>query len=153
MQTKNSTIKTKLSRFLKAPIRVLIKMRDFYIQNMSECAGGFGHGSAMGCPTAQVSILPKSFSVNSSLSSNNEEISDLIKAASTKSSLGGKIELDLRRRQLPVTGVNVVTRCQSVGIGRIDEDRPCEFGEDVKVKTVVYPRSKSYAVSKRTGVF
>ncbi|KAA8522583.1 hypothetical protein F0562_013056 [Nyssa sinensis] len=135
---------------------MLIKARDLYVQSMSGCAGQVGYGSAMGCPTAQVpSTLPKSFSVSSSKSGNDEDFSELIRAASTRSR-GNKIELDLLRRQQsrepPTTGVNVVPRSQSVGIGRIDEDMPCEFGEDIKVKTDICPRSRSYAVSsKRTG--
>jgi hypothetical protein len=41
-------------------------------------------------------------------------------------------------------------RSHTVAIGRIDEEKPCDFDEeDVKVKTNVYPRSRSYAVSKR----
>ncbi|RVX23922.1 hypothetical protein CK203_000746 [Vitis vinifera] len=86
----------------------------------------------MGCPTAQVSSLPKSFSVSSSKSSGDQDLSELIKVASARS-LSNKIELDLLRRQpsskSPVTGTNVVPRSMSVGIGRIDEDKPCEFGE------------------------
>ncbi|KAK9284177.1 hypothetical protein L1049_025181 [Liquidambar formosana] len=146
---------SKLSRCLKAPIRILTKARDFYIRSMLVC-----DGSVMGLPTGQVTTLPKSFSVNSSKSNNDEDLRELVRAASTRS-LGKKVELDLLRRQQPVTGKsspasgpNNVPRSASVGIGRIDEDAPCEFGEDVKVKTDVYPRSRSYAVSsRRNGMF
>ncbi|XP_059644074.1 uncharacterized protein LOC132285858 [Cornus florida] len=155
MSKKSSSKETKLSRCLKAPIKVLSKARDLYIQSMTQCAGKVSYDNVMGCPTAQVSSLPKSFSVNSSKSSNDEDFRELIKVASTRS-LGNKIELDLLRRQhSPVTGgVDAVPRSQSVGIGRIDEDKACEFGEDIKVNTDVYPRSRSYAVnSKTTALF
>ncbi|XP_059643791.1 uncharacterized protein LOC132285617 [Cornus florida] len=129
MAEKTSTKETKLSRYLKTPIKVLRKARDWYIQSMTQCAGKVSHDNVMGCPTAQVSTLPKSFSVNSSKSSNDEDFRELIKIASTRS-LGNKIELDLLRRQqsllqqYPVTGgVDVVPRSQSVGIEMIDEDK------------------------------
>ena len=42
----------------------------------------------------------------------------------------------------------MVPRSQSVGIGRIDEDKCCEFSEDVKVNIdQVYPRSKSHSMT------
>lgn len=40
-------------------------------------------------------------------------------------------------------------RSRSVAIEKIDEDKPCDFGEDVTVKTDVFPRSRSYAISTR----
>ncbi|CAL5389585.1 unnamed protein product [Camellia sinensis] len=52
------------------------------------------------------------------------------------------------------TAVGVVPRSCSVGMGRIDEERPCEFGDNnyngvnVRKELLVYPRSRSYAVTK-----
>lgn len=147
---------SRLRRCMKAPFKFLAGFRDLYIHSMTECAGQVNYGTVMGCPTAQVSSLPKSFSVSSSKSSGDQDLSELIRVASTRS-LTNKIELDLLRQQQsrksPVTSANVVPRSMSVGIGRIDEDKPCEFGEDVKVNADVIPRSRSYAVPKRTGVF
>ncbi|KAK3006365.1 hypothetical protein RJ639_017476 [Escallonia herrerae] len=143
---------SKISRCFKAPMRVLSKARDFYIRSMSECAGQVGFGAAMGCPAPHISSLPRSFSVGSSSSSYDQDFRELVRAASTRS-LGGKVDLEFRRRQSPATGVNVVPRSQSVAVGRIDEDKPCEFGEDFKVMTAdMYPRSRSYAVSTRNGM-
>ncbi|KAF8377664.1 hypothetical protein HHK36_031048 [Tetracentron sinense] len=112
-----------------------------------------GNGNVVGCPAGQISTLPKSFSVNSSRSSNDEDLRELIRAASTRN-LGNKVEADLMRqkqlRQSATTRPKGVPRSFSVGIGRIEEDKPCEFGEHVNVKTDgLYPRSRSYAVSKR----
>ncbi|XP_057501670.1 uncharacterized protein LOC130785505 [Actinidia eriantha] len=149
---KKARKESKISRYFKAPFRVLAKAHDFYINSLIQCAGRAEFGGAMTGPTAQVSSsLPKSFSVNSSKASDDEDLRDLIRAASTRS-LSNKVQLELlRRQQFPVAAVEVVPRSQSAGIGRIDEDKPCEFEEgDVKVNTDVYPRSKSYAVSKRT---
>ncbi|CAL5412907.1 unnamed protein product [Camellia sinensis] len=52
------------------------------------------------------------------------------------------------------TAAGVVPRSCSVGMGSIDEERPCEFGDNnyngvnVRKELLVYPRSRSYAVTK-----
>ncbi|OMP01778.1 hypothetical protein COLO4_11600 [Corchorus olitorius] len=153
---------SKISRILKAPIRVLIKARDFYIKSMTEYSDMVGYGTVLGCPTGQVSTLPRSYSTSSVKSSHgDDDLRELIRAASTRS-LGNKIQLDLQRQQAAAArrspnktpgGPDNMPRSRSVGIGRIDEDKPCDFEEDVKVKTDVFPRSRSYAVSKRKGGF
>lgn len=149
---------SRFSRLMKAPIRVLIKARDFYLKSMTGCSTRFDFGGlAMGCPTPQVPIaLPRSFStssVKSSGSSNNDDYRELIRAASARTTFAynKNMELDLgRKQQINSTGANMMmNRSRSVGIGRIDEDKACEFGEDdVKVNTTMYPRSRSSAVSR-----
>lgn len=158
MSTKASKESSKFTRCIKAPIRILTRARDFYIKSMSDCAANvstYGSVSVIGCPTPQVpSSLPKSFSVGSSAtSSNDDDFSELMRVASTRS-LGKKIELEAfrqqqSRKQLPMGGIAVVPRSHTVAIGRIDEDKACEFGEDIKLKTDVYPRSRSHAVTNR----
>ncbi|XP_040999185.1 uncharacterized protein LOC121244987 [Juglans microcarpa x Juglans regia] len=153
---------TRLSRYLKAPIRILIKIREFYVQGMTELSGRFEYGTAMGCPTPQIATLPKSFSTNSSRSSNNnEDFRELMRAASTRG-LGNKVQADLLRRQQAVgnspathasSAPGNVFRSRSVAFGRIDEDEPCDFEEDIKVNADVYPRSRSHAVARRSRVF
>ncbi|XVF15404.1 hypothetical protein REPUB_Repub09cG0150200 [Reevesia pubescens] len=148
---------SKLCRYLKAPLRILIKARDFYIKSMTEYSDRIGYGSVMGCPTGQLNTLPRSYSVSSTKSSHgDDDLRELIRAASTRS-LGKKVRLDLNRRQqtrqLSTTGANNKPRSHSVGIGRIDEDEPCDFEECINVKTDVFPRSRSYAVTKRQGAF
>ncbi|CAK9184134.1 unnamed protein product [Ilex paraguariensis] len=135
-------------RFLKGPIRVLIRAKDFYIQSLWGCAGHVSYGTVVGPMPYVNTTLPRSFSVHST-ASNDEDFRELMRIASTRN-LGNKIEMELRQRQSPMAGANVVPRSQSVAVGRIDEDKPCEFGEEINVKTNVYPRSRSYAVSKRT---
>nr|XP_009763021.1 PREDICTED: uncharacterized protein LOC104214978 [Nicotiana sylvestris]XP_016470354.1 PREDICTED: uncharacterized protein LOC107792630 [Nicotiana tabacum] len=147
---------SKIKKCIKAPIRVLIKARDFYVHSLMDCSGTIGYGTVMGCPAvAQISSLPRSFSANSSMSSKDEDFRELIRIAS-KRSLVNKVETEiLRQKSLAKNGVNinVVPRSRSVAIGRIDEDKPCDFGEDVKV-TDVFQRSRSYAISSRTkGMF
>lgn len=143
----------KFSRCIKAPIRILTRARDFYIKSMSNCASNvsnYGSLGAMGCPAPHVGTsLPKSFSVRSSASSNDDDLAELMKAASTRS-LGKKIDLELlRQQQSPMGGVNFVPRSHTVAIGRIDEEKPCDFGEDFKLKTDAFPRSKSHAVTNK----
>ncbi|THG18795.1 uncharacterized protein LOC114263275 [Camellia sinensis] len=153
--SKKGSKESKLSRVLKSPFRVLTKARDFYIQSMSQCAGNFEYAGAMGCPTGQISTLPKSFSVSSTNSSNSEDLRDLVRIASTRS-LNNKVQAELLRRQqsMKTGAVKVVPRSHSAGgIGRIDEEEACEFDQDVKVNVGAYPRSKSHAVTKKVSVF
>ncbi|KAF7134285.1 hypothetical protein RHSIM_Rhsim08G0092500 [Rhododendron simsii] len=159
MSKKERSKESKLIRCIKSPIRVLGKVRDFYVKSMTGWAGKVEYGGVMvGAPTAQVSSLPKSFSVSSSNTSGDEDdLRDLIRAASTRS-LESKVQLELLRRQ-PAgragagAANGVVPRSQSVAIGRIEEDKCYEFENDHmgKVNTEFVPRSKSYDVTRRTN--
>ncbi|CAI9752920.1 unnamed protein product [Fraxinus pennsylvanica] len=142
---------SKTVRFIKAPVRVLSKAREFYIKSMLRCAGEFTYASAMGCPAPQSTSLPRSFSTNSSVSSSYEDFRELIRASSTRS-LTGKTEVEILQSKLS-PGVKVVPRSQTVTIGRIDEDKPCEFMEDVAINPNLYPRSRSHAPSRKSRMF
>ncbi|XP_055805428.1 uncharacterized protein LOC129874202 [Solanum dulcamara] len=151
MSTKKGSKESRIKKCIKAPIRVLIKARDCYVHSLMDCSGKIGYGSVMGVP--QISALPRSFSVNSSISSRDEDFRELVRIASRKS-LVNKMETELLRQKSIAKNVDLVPRSRSVGIGRIDEDKPCDFGEEVKVNTDVFTRSRSCAVSSRkTGVF
>ncbi|GLT46822.1 hypothetical protein SLA2020_205520 [Shorea laevis] len=156
MSQKQGKKESKLSKCLKLPIRILTRARDFYIKSITECSDWIGHGTTMACPTGHLNTLPRSFSVSSTKSTTgDEDLRELIRAASIRS-LGNKIQADLLQqqqgRQSTDTAPYIVLRSQSIGIGRIDEDKPCEFGEDIKVQTTILPRSLSYAaVGKRKG--
>ncbi|KAH7849283.1 hypothetical protein Vadar_015588 [Vaccinium darrowii] len=102
---------------------------------MIDCVDRSTYANAMGFGSGQLSSLPKSFSVNSSRSSNddNDDLRELIRAASTRSSRT-RVEMDMylhhhRGRRSTVAPVGVGRSC-SVGMGRIDEDGPCEFGQE-----------------------
>lgn len=149
MSTNKSSKESRIKKCIKAPIRVLIKARDCYVHSLMDCSGKIGYGSVMGVP--QISALPRSFSVNSSVSSSrDEDFRELVRIASRKSLVDkAKAEL-LRQKSIS----NVVPRSRSVAIGRIDEDKPCDFGDEVIVNTDVFKRSRSCAVSyRKTGVF
>ncbi|KAK9287419.1 hypothetical protein L1049_015840 [Liquidambar formosana] len=133
---------SKIMQILGAPFRILAKARDFYVKSMADCADRVGYGGVAGGPVAPISRLPKSFSVASSNASDNEEYRVLIRSVS-KSNTGSN--------EVAAMGPNGMgIRSYSVGIGRIgriDEEEPCEFVEEV------YPRSRSHAVTKRTVVY
>ncbi|XP_028764264.1 uncharacterized protein LOC114722398 [Neltuma alba] len=138
------------ARCMKAPIRLLNKAKHFYIHGITECSGRFPYlDAAMGCPTGQLSTLPRSFSVSSARSSSVEDYKDLIKAAAARSSVS-RVDFDVPAKQ-PAPQVRV-PRSRSVVIGRIDEDKPCEYGDDLPIRPIVYPRSKSYAARRRSAV-
>ncbi|KAK7263266.1 hypothetical protein RJT34_30853 [Clitoria ternatea] len=134
------TKESKLSRYMKAPLRFLMKARDMYVKGMIKCSGQFAHvDAAMGCPTGQLCTVPRSFSVNSARSSTiDDDFKDLIRAASLRS-YGFPVEFgEKMKKKMP--------RSRSVGIGRIDEDKACDSGDDVmKAIPDVYPRSRSSA--------
>ncbi|XP_030532033.1 uncharacterized protein LOC115742077 [Rhodamnia argentea] len=149
---------TKLSKLLKAPMRILVKARDFYVRSLTDCSGHIAYGGFMGCPTSQINTLPRSFSVSSAKP--DEDFRELVRVASLRS-LSNRVGSDLTETQhvagqSPMAATKnkarmAMPRSFSTGIGRIDEDKPCEFGEDVVVKADVYKRSRSYAPAKRTS--
>ncbi|XP_034682187.1 uncharacterized protein LOC117911872 [Vitis riparia] len=150
MKTKGKK-QSKAMRCIGAPLRVLAKAGDFYMRSMMDCSGGVGYGGLVGCPALQVSHLPNSFSVSSSKRRDEElRLRELMGRVSKRSG-GSRVEMERRK------GVGM--RSYSIGIGRIgriDEEKPCEFVEDDdgKLKAdVLYPRSRSCAVTKRNAVF
>ena len=159
MRTKTNH-QNRFMRIITLPIRVLSRAKDFYVKSMVDCSDRVSYGTVMGVGSGQVSSLPKSFSVGSGRSSDNEDLRDIIRAAST-SRFGGGMETDLylqsqmRRPATAAAAAAVVPRSCSVGMGRIDEDGPCDFGAvGMGVRPeLVYPRSRSYAVPKRSVVF
>ncbi|KAF7129214.1 hypothetical protein RHSIM_Rhsim10G0095600 [Rhododendron simsii] len=130
----------KFTRCFKAPFRFLIKARDFYVRamcdwaaRMEKCGGGYA--------AVQFSIHPDSYSFYSSgNSAQNEELMELMRAASARNQgnrVDGKSEI-LRRSpcvKLQAAGKSGARRRGRVGIERIEEDMPCEFGKDVPVET------------------
>ncbi|KAD4888284.1 hypothetical protein E3N88_20357 [Mikania micrantha] len=124
-------------RVLKAPLRVACKIRDLYISSMYRCASG------MGGPTGPyTSGLPRSYSTASSRT--DDDFAELVRIASTRS-LGKRLDPGFIGRQQAVPPV--VPRSQSAAVGRIDEDKTCEFEADLRLNSV-FPRSKSHAVSR-----
>ncbi|KAK7291046.1 hypothetical protein RIF29_05907 [Crotalaria pallida] len=152
-------------RMITSSIRALGKARDMYVRSITNC----GHSMSYGSPTMQYgggrfSNLPRSYSTATSTRSSeeNEDFAELIRAASART-LGSRIDMDLllrqqqqqqqqqKQQQLHSKGLPKST---SVGMAKIDEDMPFELSDGgVSFKPDSYPRSRSYAVGKRSAVF
>ncbi|XVF44960.1 hypothetical protein PTKIN_Ptkin02bG0165000 [Pterospermum kingtungense] len=145
---------SKLMKIIWSPIRLLSKARDLYMKSIQDCAGGIGYGGGVACPTApEASPLPKSFSVNSSMAGHDEELRQLVRAASKRGIDSCKVRHSMKQGNVGYGG-NMGMRSYSVGvgkIGRIDEDKPCSFEEDEA--DALYPRSQSYAVRRNHIVY
>lgn len=122
-----------LGHYMKAPLRVLVRARDMYVNSLGYCAGRATQGRVV------ASSVPRSQShgfYRSRTASNEDDIRDLIRAASQRSN------------DHPITAV---PRSQSVAVGvgivRIDEDRQCDFGDEV-----MCPRSRSVSVVEKRRV-
>ncbi|XP_051230440.1 uncharacterized protein [Lolium perenne] len=113
-----------LGRCVRAPFRVLLRARDLYVRQMTTCAAGRG-------PVGMVSV-PRSRShafYRSAGDGDDGDVLELVRAAS-------------RARCS-----SVAARSQSMDIGRIDEDQPCEFGTGGgAMRQALDRRSRSCAV-------
>ncbi|CAD6206514.1 unnamed protein product [Miscanthus lutarioriparius] len=119
-----------LGRCARAPFRVLLRARDLYVSRLAACAGrrrgGLGPVGLVAMPRCQ----SHGFYRSAAGGGTDEDVRELIRAAT--------------RAGPPRVG----PRSQSVAIGRIDEDSPCEFGLDheERAQALMGPRSKSCAV-------
>ncbi|OWM70769.1 uncharacterized protein LOC116214523 [Punica granatum] len=150
--------RSRFMRIISAPIRVLCKARDLYVQTLSDYADRVGYGN-MGCPGGPYPALPRSFSTASSRSNDEDDLRELIRAASARS-FGGRIDVEaiLQRqnsgaviRKPSQLGPRVLPKSSSVGMGRIEEDAPCDFSRNGADVMLLYPRSRSCAVARRVG--
>ncbi|GAB2269585.1 hypothetical protein Dimus_004507 [Dionaea muscipula] len=136
---KNKDQESKFMRIIAMPIRILAKARDLYVNSMNHYADRACYG---GAATMGGEPLPRSFSTNSRWSNEEDDLRELVRAASTKA-LGDRIDLSgclreqqrkasvpVKRTEAGLPPVMAVARSASVGMGKIDEDEPCEFGED-----------------------
>ncbi|GAA0140687.1 hypothetical protein Leryth_017168 [Lithospermum erythrorhizon] len=160
MKTKAQVPQNRFLRIVTIPVRALVKAKDFYVRSMINCTSGVGYG---GMGTVHVAQLPRSFSARSSMSNESEDFIELVRAASGKGTLS-KLDLQMYLQQQMmmqnnkgVAGSRKMPRSASVAMGKIDEDAPFDFGEDiveVNIKTQMkYPRSRSYAPTQRNSVF
>lgn len=124
-------------KVVKAPYRALCRVGDFYVRSVTDCSGKMSYGAAAGPSHG----MPRNFSVSSSRSNRDEDLTDLIRAASQKG-LKEKLEIEIKRIQ--EQSAKKLPRSATVGIGRIDEDNPVDFDEDYKI-----PRSRSAEDTKR----
>lgn len=152
--------KNKLIICVKAPLRILKKAMNLYVSSIMQCSGRMGNGGFATGPRRPINDgLPKSLSIGSSRTCflTEEDLRELIRAASTGSQQNSIIQMDLVLQSHPktnrgstVAAPGFVPRSFTTGMGRIDEDKPCEFeDDDICVNTNVCPRSRSHAISRR----
>ncbi|GMI78714.1 hypothetical protein like AT1G58420 [Hibiscus trionum] len=157
---------TMLMKIVCLPIRLLSQARDFYIKRMVQCAGRFGYGGRVNYHILpEPSGLPKSFSVGSSTGNDGEEVRQLLRVVSKRGidhKVEQKVQQQQQQQQQPDVNQRIMgssagrimgTRSYSVGIGkigRIDEDRPCSFEEDITdaMADLMYPQSRFRAVKR-----
>ncbi|GMJ02571.1 hypothetical protein like AT1G58420 [Hibiscus trionum] len=156
----------KFVRFIRIPFRVLGKARDLYVKSLTSCAAGVSLGQGCGdYATGQYPGLPRSVSASSAASSlDNEDLRDLIRAASVRS-LGhrNEVEMILQEQLKQMKAAKGLPKSSSVGMGRIDEDRSVEFEENKEVlhagsnndkkQDPLFKKSKTYAVTKSRVAF
>ncbi|RLN18860.1 hypothetical protein C2845_PM02G04070 [Panicum miliaceum] len=123
-----------LGRCARAPLRALVRARDLYVSRMASCAGGGGRGAGLGPVGLVAAPRCQSHGFYRSGAGADDDVRELIRATS-------------RAGRAPGVG-GVGPRSQSVAVGRIDEDRACEFGlgDGERAQALgLGPRSKSCA--------
>lgn len=151
-----------LMKIIGSPIRALGKARDAYVRSITSCGQNMSYGNPMD-PAGRFSALSRSQSAATSRRSDiegGEDFAELVRAASARTMVN-RIDMDLVLKQQQqqqemkngLKGNKGLPKSSSVGMGKIDEDKPFEFSnvESGSVAFVKdsYPRSKSYAVGNK----
>ncbi|CAA7035907.1 unnamed protein product [Microthlaspi erraticum] len=142
---------TKLSKYMKAPIKMVTKARDLYIRSMNQLSSHDLGGMSFGLPTAcHVSALPRSFSAShthtqSSARDKEHRLAELVRTASARNRT-----VDTGLGPLKLRKANTVRSCDGHdhhGFERIDEASPLiSFESNHKM----LQKSKSIGVAKYT---
>ncbi|KAK8691955.1 hypothetical protein V6N13_075443 [Hibiscus sabdariffa] len=136
----------KFVRGLKAPFRALRKARDGYIRILTSCDSSIDYGYCTSHFPGQNHELPRSYSDRSSVTCNVKEeavLTELTRAASVPS-LSHENKMDVfSPKQLRA---KMRSRGLPKNMGRIDEDKPCEF-EDNNV--VIVERRRKVGIKFR----
>ncbi|KAJ4965907.1 hypothetical protein NE237_017756 [Protea cynaroides] len=152
---------SKLKRFIRAPFKFLGKAKNFYVQCMYSCAAWTSYGDDIGFTPIYFPSQP----IRTFPSRDADDLQDLVKANSvhkieidSKSDVVKKVEMEIlqlrQQNQAQTMAKKMQRRKNCEVIQTIDEDKICEFGVDLKLRTdfLQYPRSRSCSVTKRTGV-
>ncbi|KAJ8453328.1 hypothetical protein Cgig2_008212 [Carnegiea gigantea] len=174
MMKAKASHQNKFMKILSIPIRALAKARDFYVKSMNNYADKVHYGAGPGWGSAPYSV-PRSFSTNSARSSEEDDFKELMRAASTNT-LGKRIDLnaafsgasksnssttrsrsqsheEMQQQQQHGNGIDGkvirrVPRSASVGMAKIEEDKPCEFVGDVEISNVNGAKKDESKVAK-----
>ncbi|KAF8110032.1 hypothetical protein N665_0088s0046 [Sinapis alba] len=164
----------KFLRIISTPFRALGKARDLYVRSITGCASRTQYPSSSSSSVS--TAFPRSKSSSSAAFSSSastrrttdfgidDDYSELVRAASVRS-LGHKNEIDMfiqekvkqEKLQQEIMQKKMkkhggLPKSSSVGMARIDEEEEGEEGSvnlktTKKVSELLYPRSKSYAVT------
>ncbi|KAH0469014.1 hypothetical protein IEQ34_002246 [Dendrobium chrysotoxum] len=134
MTKETGTIRHRLSRFIRAPLR---RARDYYVRSMTDLAGRMHYGAAavgMSYPCICATEVPRSYNLSAAQLSNvDEELRDLIRFAS--------------RRRPDFAAGEAARRSRSRAEWRIDEEWQSDFVGEVRVgESLILPRRRKYAV-------
>eukprot|EP01018_Ginkgo_biloba_P007078 Gb_09836 [translate_table: standard] len=130
-------------RCIKAlsPLPYLVRARNYYVRSMTECAGRANYSGIAAGPYGGGMNLPKSFSTNSARERDEDEMGELIRAASQRSR-SMKSDSNASSEAFPRS-------FSTATVGRIDEDSPCyfpgSFRKTVNESDLLYGRSRSYS--------
>ncbi|KAF8641484.1 hypothetical protein HU200_067826 [Digitaria exilis] len=125
----------------RAPARALGRARDMYVRGLTGCARYVPSDAAFGYPV----LVPAASSLSRSRSggggdwsAGDDDLRELVRAASQR-----RVE-QRRRDELAVARSQsmAAAAARSISMARIDEDAPCEFGDD---PAALYARSQSCA--------
>ncbi|CAL9228404.1 unnamed protein product [Arabidopsis halleri] len=141
---------TKISKYIKVPIKMLVKARDLYIRSMNQWSSHdliIGSGMGLGVPVCNVSTLPRSFSASHaqySMRPEDDRVPELVRAASARNMIIG----DARHGPSKLRKAKSSRSCGGHhGFEKIDETSPLiSFGSKHKM----LQKSKSYGVVKYT---
>ncbi|OIW20873.1 hypothetical protein TanjilG_24951 [Lupinus angustifolius] len=143
------------ARIIASPIKAFGKARDMYVRSVTKC----GQSMCSNVPMdgfGGYSTFPRSYSTGSSTrSEENDDFAELIRVASART-MGDRIGMSLdmkkhqqqqqqRQKQQQQKASKGLLKSSSVGLAKIDEDKP--FEQDY------YPRSRSHAVGKTNSAF
>ena len=131
----------KLGRWLGAPVRALSRACDSYVRKMSACAGAMPtqYAGAMGRGGAGAMHMQAATFSSRSTRRGDDDVGELVRAMSQRQ----------QGSSASPAAAAVPPRSRSVGVGRIDEDAPCDFGADagrVGLPPPAVRRSRSAAV-------
>ncbi|KAL1344952.1 hypothetical protein HN51_018753 [Arachis hypogaea] len=157
---RNKGGQNKLVRIITTPIRVLGKAKDMYVRSITQCGYSVSYGNTGDAAGRFQAGLPRSYSAATSMSgAGSEDYAELVRAASART-MGNRIDVDLvlklqqeargRGQSQSQSQPVGLPKSVSVGMGRIDEDKPFDLNEGGEaVVPNSYPRSRSYAVGIR----
>ncbi|KAF8108045.1 hypothetical protein N665_0115s0056 [Sinapis alba] len=146
--------KNKFLRIVSTPFRALNK---FYVRSITSCVSRTHYSSSASVsnpfPRSRSSSSSAAFSSSASSRRTTEfgiddDYSELVRAASVRS-LGHKNEIDMFIQEKKLKQGGGLPKSSSVGMARIDEEEEAEEGSvnPKKASDLLYPRSKSYAVT------